>query len=192
MARQQHRPSDFHLSPKQVRTLIENTDDFRNRVLIKVLYFVALRRMEASRLDIRDLDLEHNKLTVRAGKGDKDRILPLPSHLVADLKILTKGRSSGPVFLSNRSKAISVRMINEVVKQAGMKAEIKHPDPRRQHLNPHLLRHSFARNTLHEKVPINEVQNILGHENITTTIQVYGRPSFAQVQASMNNVWEKL
>ncbi len=185
---QQQQDSDFQLSPAQLKSLIERQDDFRNRVLLKVLYYCALRRMEAARLDVRDLDFNQATLTVRKGKRNKERVVPVDDHVLSDLKILTKGRTSGPVFLSNRKKAISVRMVNEVVKGAGIKAKIAHPDPRREHLNPHLLRHSFGRNSLHAGMPMNQVQAMLGHEKISTTIDIYGTPSIQQLHETMKRI----
>lgn len=182
--------SDFHLRPEQIAQLLQTINNFRNRVLIEVLYYMGLRRQEASDLDIRDLDLspEQARATI-VGKGNKRRRIPLHPQLVADLSILTKGRSKGAVFLSSHKKPLSVAMINVIVKDAGIKANIRHPDPARSHLNPHVLRHSFGRNSLHAGMPMNEVQKVMGHSDIATTIRIYGKPSFEQIQASAQKMW---
>jgi integrase/recombinase XerD len=83
--------------------------DFRNRSILKSLYWLGLRRQELTELDIRDINFERKRVTVRQGKGGKTRIVPIINdELLSDLKHLTAGRKSVPVFMSNQGKGLSL------------------------------------------------------------------------------------
>jgi len=104
--------------------------------ILKSLYWLGLRRQELIDLDIRDIDFERKWVTVREGKGGKTRIVPvINDELLSDLKHLTSGRKSGPVFMSNQGKGLSLRIVNHITQKTGQKAGITNPTPRLKHMN---------------------------------------------------------
>ena len=70
------RASAYHLKPSEIRKLIIAIGSFRDRCIIKALFWLGLRRKELCGLDLRDIDFERKRVKVR-GKGDKTRIIPM-------------------------------------------------------------------------------------------------------------------
>ena len=78
-------------------------------------------------------------------KGAKTRIIPIIDEgFLSDLIHHIGHCKEGPVFLSNQNKALSPRIVNHIVELTGTRAGIDNPNPRLQHLNPHIFRHSIA------------------------------------------------
>jgi integrase/recombinase XerD len=151
--------------------------------VIKSLYWLGLRRHELVALDIRDIDFERKRVTVRAGKGGKTRIIPIiDDEFLSDLKHHIGERRAGAVFLSNENKSLSLRLVNYIVGKTGEKAGVKNPNPRLKHLNPHILRHSIARFLKSKGFSAEWVQNFLGHESYKTTMDMYGTISIDEMQ----------
>lgn len=180
--KQQMKASAYHLKPAEVRKLILAARDFRDRCIIKTLYWMGLRRQELVDFDIRDIDQDRKRVTVR-GKGDKTRIIPIinEEHL-SDLMHYIGHRQQGPVFLSNQEKALSVRTVNDIVEKVGVRAGVQNPNPRLRHLNPHILRHSISRWLKSQGFPAEWVQNFLGHQSYKTTMDMYGTISIDEMQ----------
>ncbi len=76
-------------------------------------------KAELDRLGIRDLNLDARRVIIRAGKGDKTRVVPITEELASDLRLLIGRRTRGPIFLSNRQGPLTTRQVNRIVKQAG-------------------------------------------------------------------------
>ena len=192
MKRTQNKASEFTLPKDQVESLILAGESLHDRTLLKVLYHCALRRAEAASLDVRDLNLSMARLHVVAGKGDKERTVPVVLSLISDLAILTEGRRAGPVFLCNdfftNKEGMTPKTVSEVVAKAGRKAGLQNPNPRRKRINPHLLRHSFARHYLDAGGSLRTLSYILGHSSISTTGDVYGTPSVAFIEEEYRRV----
>ena len=195
MKRTQNKASEFTLSREKIEALFNAATSIRDRTLLKLLYHCALRRGEAVALDVRDIDFNAKRIRVVSGKGDKERIVPIPPQVLSDLRFFVenRGRSArvaGPVFLSQKGKykAIRVQRVNEIVAAAGVKAGVTNPNPRRRSVNPHLLRHSFARRFLDAGGSLRSLSYILGHSSISTTGDVYGTPSVAFVEEEYKRV----
>lgn len=194
------------LTQNEVRSLLEQLKE-KNRLLVHILYGTGMRLMEVARLRVQDIDFGLNSITVRAGKGDKDRMTVLPDavknklteHLAAVKKFheqdLVKG--FGEVYLPEaldrkypnaarewrwqyvfpsaalsvdprsgkvRRHHISPSSIQKIVADAVRKAGIP------KHATVNTLRHSFATHLLMNGVNIREVQELLGHKNVETTM----------------------
>jgi len=182
----------------------------RDRTLLEVLYHCALRRAEAAALDVRDVDFEAGRIHVVSGKGDKERIVPVPASVLSDLRILIHNRirngKAGPVFLSQKGGGISIDHVNTLVAKYGEQANLRNPNPRRKRINPHLLRHSFARHFLDAGGSLRALSYILGHSSISTTLRalsyilghssisttgdIYGTPSVAFIEEEYRRVME--
>jgi integrase/recombinase XerD len=181
--KQQMRASAYHLKPPDIRKLIIAAPTFRDRCVIKTLYWLGLRRQELVNLDVRDIDFGRKRVTVRKGKGGKTRIVPMiDDEYIGDLKHLIGHRTEGPVFLSNQDRALSLRRVNDIVETLGQKAGIANPNPRLRHLNPHIFRHSIARFLKSKGFSAEWIQNFLGHESYQTTMDMYGTISLDEMQ----------
>jgi len=198
--RTQNQASEFTLPREAIVRIItaasEISEKFplRNRVLVSLLYWNALRREEAATLDMRDVDFHAGTLTI-IGKGAKRRTVPVRPELLSDLRILVQGRridpeeiergrrirTPAPVFRSYQHKSerpyIHPTVVNRVVATAARHAGVSSPDPTKVNVNPHLLRHSFGRHFLDAGGDVRVLSYLLGHTSIATTIDIYGTPS---------------
>ncbi len=180
---QQMKASAYHLKPAEIKKLVLSATNFRDRCIVKCLYWLGLRRHELADLDIRDIDLERKRVKVRKGKGDKLRMIPIiDDECLSDLLHLIGSRKEGPVFLSNQQKALSIRMVNYIVKKIGERAEIENPNPQRKYLNPHIFRHSIARFLKSKGFTAEWIQNFLGHQSYETTMDMYGTISIDEME----------
>ena len=176
------RASAYHLKPAEIKKLIIATGSFRDRCIIKALFWLGLRRKELCGMDIRDIDFERNRVKVR-GKGDKTRIIPIvDDEFLSDLKHLIGTRKAGPVFLSNQCQPVSLRLVNHIIEKVGKRANVENPHPARRHLNPHIFRHSIARFLKSKGFTAEWIQNFLGHESFKTTMDMYGTISIDEMQ----------
>jgi site-specific recombinase XerD len=133
----------------------------RNRALLELLYSAGLRSAEAVGLDLGDVDFEQEHVHVRAGKGGKDRVVPLgeeAGYWVA--RYLREARprlahgGENALFLSVRGRRLDTSTL------------------RRQLRNPHRLRHAFATHLLEGGADLRAIQELLGHASLSTT-QIY-------------------
>lgn len=174
----QNRSLPDFLMFEEVLRILESLDDTHpsegmQRVLFELMYACGLRLSEVTSLKIRNIDFSQNTLLFR-GKGSKERMVPFyPSiakrlkHYIHDLRpILLKNEKHDAVFISKTGKPISGRTVQYLLDQAAMKAGVHRA------VHPHMLRHSFATHLLDNGADLRVVQELLGHENLSTT-QVY-------------------
>ena len=182
-SRHQLPASAYHLKPADVRKLLLSASNFRDRCLIKTLWWLGVRRSELITLDVRDLDAKRKRMTIHKGKGGKTRVIPIINdEYLSDLLLLIGSRKTGPIFLSNRHRAMSLRSVNRIVASLGAQAGLVNPNPRLTHLNPHLFRHSIARFLKSKRFSAEWIQNFLGHESYKTTMDMYGTLSIDEMQ----------
>jgi integrase len=159
------------LPPDEIRTLLAVAGP-RDRLALQLGFLVGMRVGEITGLAVEDLDFEGATRLIRHGKGDKDRSLPLPAGLAADLEAWLAGRRSGFVFPSPQTgKRLSTRALQLAIKRLAVRAGIPDAErPRRIHM--HRLRHSFATMALRNGADIVELRELLGHSSVAVT-QVY-------------------
>ena len=180
--KRQNKPSEYTLSKVEVRKLLNGAPTFQYRSIIKTFLQTGVRRFELAALDIRDIDFDRRRATIR-GKGDKERTVIMSEDLLTDIKHLVGNRKTGPVFMSNRGGAYSTRAINKIVAQVGAAAGVNHPDPTKTNITCHLLRHTFARLWKKDHTrSIESLSKILGHTSIATTEDEYGTENIEDVQ----------
>ncbi len=184
-------PLDLMESPKIGRKLpdtisIEEVDSIinavdlsknegeRNRAIIETLYGCGLRVSELIDLKISDLFFEEGFIKV-TGKGDKQRFVPISPYTIKFIKIYKdqvrihqpiKPEASDTLFLNRRGNKLTRAMIFTIVKRLTVAAGIK------KKVSPHTFRHSFATHLLENGADLRAIQQMLGHESITTT-EVY-------------------
>jgi integrase/recombinase XerD len=188
----QNSAAEFELTEQQIRKLLGSVRSFRDRVILELLYSCGLRRFEACALDVSDIDFSNHWLVIRNGKGSKSRITPLGADLTNNLMILIGERQTGPVFISLRGARLSTRSVSYIVEQAGRTAQLRNPNPRRTNINPHLLRHSFARHFLRRGGRMRVLSQILGHASIATTHAVYGTASTEDIGNEYRRVFSAM
>lgn len=144
---------------------------YRNIAIIETMYGCGLRVSELINLKISDLYLDEDFLKV-TGKGNKQRLVPISSInkkcIVNYLnesrsKIKIKPTHSDTLFLNRRGKGLTRAMIFTIVKNLTKLAGIK------KNISPHTFRHSFATHLLENGADLKTIQQMLGHESITTT-----------------------
>lgn len=137
----------------------------RDNLLLRCMFYLGLRNSEVRNMCIEDVDLINKTVKVVQSKGKKDRYVPIPtSELVHQFEKWFGNRSEGRIFY------ISDRHLRRLVKAYAVMARIRSP----QEVHPHTLRHSYATHLQNNGVPLNVIQQILGHERIeTTTLYVH-------------------
>ena len=98
--KQQMASSAYYLKPAEVRKLFIAAPNFRDRCILKSLYWLGLRRQELIDLDIRDIDFDRKRVQVRAGKGDKTRIIPIIDEEFPTAVDAGRGHYSSPTRTS--------------------------------------------------------------------------------------------
>lgn len=159
----------------EVEQLLESIeiDDFtglRNRLMFEIMYGCGLRVSEVCNLKASDIDVAERILTVK-GKGNKERVVPfhplIQTLLLEYLSYLQSFELKHDyLFINNQKKQLTVRGIQYILNQVALKSGIH------KSISPHMLRHSFATHLLDNGADIKIVQDLLGHENISTT-QIY-------------------
>ncbi|MBD3250739.1 MAG: tyrosine-type recombinase/integrase [Candidatus Pacebacteria bacterium] len=155
------------LNRKEVRRLIEATNNSKHRLILSLAYGAGLRVSEVINLKIKDVDINNLTLHIKKAKGKRDRITIIPDKIKNDLEIIINSRNQNEyVFPSERGGKLTTRTAQKVFTNAIKKAKIK------KEATFHSLRHSFATHLLENGVDIRYVQELLGHQNIRTT-QIY-------------------
>jgi integrase/recombinase XerD len=150
---------------------LSKPDGARNKAIIEVLYSCGLRVSELTELKLSNLYLEIEFIKV-IGKGNKERLVPIGGEAIKALSIwidsvrvhapIKKGEED-MVFLNRRGTRLSRVYIFMLIKQLAQMAGIK------KSISPHTLRHSFATHLVEGGADLRAVQEMLGHESITTT-----------------------
>ncbi|OYZ02931.1 MAG: site-specific tyrosine recombinase XerD [Sphingobacteriia bacterium 28-36-52] len=150
---------------------LSSAEGGRNKAILETMYSCGLRVSEVVNLKISGLYLDVGFLKV-TGKGDKERLVPIGSEAIKCIKIYKdKIRVHQPIqmgsedilFLNRRGKKLSRVMIFYIIKDLALKAGIT------KIISPHTFRHSFATHLVEGGADLRAVQEMLGHESITTT-----------------------
>jgi len=146
----------------------------RNRAMLETLYGCGLRVSELIGLKISDLFFEEDFIKV-TGKGDKQRFVPISDFNKKYINIyrkeirvhqrIQKGYDD-ILFLNRRGKQLTRAMVFTIIKQLAIKIDLG------KSISPHTFRHSFATHLLQNGADLRAIQQMLGHESITTT-EVY-------------------
>ena len=194
-------PLPHVLNESDIVRLIETPDTgtalgIRDRAVMEVLYATGIRHAEAHRLDLYDVDTAAQRLTVRLGKGQRDRFVPLTQtaahwlsrYLTAARPELAagkwwgKGRRRGQpkpipptsaLWLSVTGRRLSYQMIADRIRDYALQAELK--------ATVHTFRHSCATHLLRGGASVRHVQQLLGHRDLSTT-EIYTHIELSDLQ----------
>lgn len=168
------------LYQEELKILFETSDlstplGQRDQAMLEILYATGIRVSECQGLRLEDIDFSIGSMFVR-GKGRKERYVIFGRYAEEALQLyLQDGREkllekneqpTNVVFLNARGKPLTTRGIRVVLKKIVEKAALS------IHLHPHMLRHTFATHMLNEGADLRTVQELLGHENLSST-QIY-------------------
>ena len=146
----------------------------RDKAILELIYSAGLRSFELVGLDYDDIDLDRRVLRLK-GKGMKERVNPVGRFAVAALEDYLAHKASHPdrvrfdpkaVFLNFRGQRLTTRSVRRMLTYYASLAGLP------EDVSPHTLRHSFATHLLQRGADLRVVQELLGHENISTT-QIY-------------------
>jgi site-specific recombinase XerD len=168
------KPIPIYLSAEDLQKLIEapmsvgkERTKLRDTLILKTLAFTGIRRSELVGLNWGDIDFNSQTMKVH-GKGDKERVIPLPPPLCAELDMYRqlKGASStSPVFTSITGRRLTGRIITELFHRYEKKAGIDGKG-----YTVHKIRHSFATLLLQNNVSVVEIQKLMGHSDISSSL----------------------
>jgi len=164
------------LSFEEIENIISQIDlskpeGGRNKAILEIMYSCGLRVSEVVNLKISQLYLELGFVRV-IGKGDKERLVPIGKSAIKYINIYknkirvhvsVKPGNEDVLFLNSRGSKLSRVMIFYIIKDLAIKAGIK------KTVSPHTFRHSFATHLVEGGADLRAVQEMLGHESITTT-----------------------
>lgn len=167
------------LDLEQVQKLLDAPGDndllsARDKAMLEVLYSSGIRVSELVELEMADLDLQEGVLRVK-GKGRKDRLTPIGSQAIKALQryfelrgqdARSQPQHAGRVFLNKHGEPLSTRSVRRKLDKYLVQAGL---DPG---ISPHTLRHSFATHLLNNGADLRSVQELLGHQSLSTT-QIY-------------------
>ncbi|MCJ2378740.1 tyrosine recombinase XerC [Vibrio sp. ZSDZ34] len=179
-APRKQRPLPKNLDVDEVSQLLEvNEEDslaVRDRAMMELMYGAGLRLAEMVSIDVKHIHFSSGEIRV-IGKGDKERKVPFSGLALEWVKKWLKRRSEfakpseSALFVSKLGTRISHRSVQKRMSEWGQKQSLA------SHVSPHKLRHSFATHMLESSNNLRAVQELLGHENISTT-QIYTHLDF--------------
>ncbi len=156
------------LSQEEIKAFFSVLQDPKYFAIASTLYGSGLRLSECVNLKIEDLDSSNMVITVRDGKGKKDRVTIMSQKQLEALRdYYSKSRVKPVTYLfpkkDDRFQHFSKRQTQSFIHNAGLKAGIT------KSVSPHILRHSFATHLLEAGVNLRKIQVILGHRSLQTT-----------------------
>ena len=165
------------LSQKEVKRIFDAVRNRKHLLMLQLCYGMGLRVSEVVNLKLSDIDSGRMQVLIEAGKGKKDRYVPLPSAVLDLLREYYKAyHPKTYLFEGQYGGRYSVRSVQAVFKNAMKAAKVNKP------IGIHGLRHSYATHLLEYGTDISFIQQLLGHNDIKTTM-LYAKVGNAQVNA---------
>lgn len=179
---------EFETLIKFINSFSESALDQRNKAIFELLYAAGLRVSELVSLNVKDLDFNNNHIKV-LGKGNKWRDVYFASNTKATIQhYLENGRLEllgknvdEALFLNKNGQRLTSRGVQFVLKDKWSK--LIHD----QKITPHQFRHTFATHLLHNGMDLRTLQELLGHENLSTT-QIYTKVSRDLLDNAINTL----
>lgn len=156
------------MSADEVRRILQSVVNVKHRTLLSLVYSTGLRLQELCDLKIEHMDSKQKIIKVVAGKGRKDRIVPLSQGILAELRLYFLGYRP-EIYLFNGSKKgkkYSPRMVQHILTKALIDLGLQSKD-----YSFHTLRHSYATHLYDNGTDLLTIQHLMGHQHISQTIQ---------------------
>jgi len=152
--------------------LISKATTPRNKMLLELIYYCGLRVSEALNVAVEDINFKEEVIKIMKGKGNKQRLTPMPKSLMIDMKqwLNLENITEGKLFSIKRCQAHNI---------------LKKLDPT---IHLHTLRHSYATHVYEHTHDLRKVQELLGHENMATT-SIYAHVSTKEKKETIKGVF---
>ena len=184
LPRMEHRLPKYVLTAEEAEQIIQqavvtNPEGLRDRAILETFYSTGMRRMELANVKIYDIDADRTTLTIRQGKGRKDRVIPIGERALAWIdkymresrpQLLTGGGDDGTVFLTHMGEPFDRKQLTSLVRRYLIDSKVGKMG------GCHLFRHTVATLMLENGADIRVIQEMLGHAKLTTT-ELYTRVS---------------
>lgn len=153
---------------------MQTNDGYRNRIILEILYDTGIRAAEMASIKTGDLDLENGYMTIRSGKGAKDRVVPISARVCSLIKdyllmvrpCMVQGKDDGHLVVNKDGYGMTPHAVWVVVKKCTKLSGIQ------KNITTHSFRHTCATHMLRNGAPIRHIQELLGHESLEST-QIY-------------------
>ena len=167
---------------KLLNMRLQKPIDYRNKAMLELLYATGMRISELLNLELSNINREDASVKVM-GKGKKERIIPMGDITIKYLDLyineyrnyILKTKQSEYLFVNYNGSRMSRQGFFKILKQLCDDACIK------KEISPHILRHSFATHLLNNGADLRIIQELLGHENISTT-EIYSHISSEKIK----------
>ena len=184
LPRMEHRLPKYVLTAQEAEQIIHHADithpeGLRDRAILETFYSTGMRRMELAHLKVYDIDHDRQTVTIRLGKGRRDRVIPIGERALAWIgKYLEDSRpflmistaDDGTVFLTHMGEAFDRKQLTALVRGYLIESKVGKTG------GCHLFRHTVATLMLENGADIRVIQQMLGHVKLTTT-ELYTRVS---------------
>ena len=153
------------INNKDIKKLLDKTENLKHNTMLKLCYGMGLRVSEIVNLKISDFDSKNMQVFIESAKGKKDRYVNLPESILDQLRrYFREEKPNYYLFEGQYGGKYSTRSVQQIFKNALKKANIIKP------VGIHSLRHSFATHLLESGTDIRFIQELLGHNDIKTTL----------------------
>lgn len=184
------------LTQAEARKLLDGPDlrspiGYRDKAILELFYSTGIRSGELVRLKVTDLDFKARTLTIRRGKGGKDRIMPVPALTMGYLdeylkkvrprfaRSMKKANDDAGLFMGWFGAKADKGLLTETFRRTRKRAGIEKP------VTAMVLRHSIASHLLENGMDVRMIQEFLGHERLKTT-QIYARVTLTGLRKHYN------
>lgn len=152
-------------SQQDIKAMLNVCENIKHKAILATIYSCGLRFSELTNLMIKDIDSTQMTVTIRQGKGNRDRVVVLSEKLLLLLRdYFVEYKPKEYLFEGQSGGKYSERSVQQVLKQTLAKAKINKEG------SVHTLRHSYATHLIEQGTDIRFVQELLGHKNIKTTL----------------------
>ncbi len=183
LPRMEHRLPKYVLTAEEAEQIIQQAvvtdpEGLRDRAILETFYSTGMRRMELANVKIYDIDADRTTLTIRQGKGRKDRVIPIGERALAWIdkymresrpQLLTGGGDDGTVFLTHMGEPFDRKQLTSLVRRYLIDSKVGKMG------GCHLFRHTVATLMLENGADIRVIQEMLGHAKLTTHGAVHAR-----------------
>jgi integrase/recombinase XerD len=190
------------LTQAEARRMLDAPDlsspvGYRDKALLELLYSTGIRTMELLRLKVEDVDLKANTVFIRKGKGNKQRLIPVPALSMGyvreyiekvrprfGMRLWSKAPDQGFLFINYTGGHIDVNRLKEILTRHTRAAKLD------KNVTALCLRHSIASHLLENGMDIRFIQEFLGHQRLDTT-QIYAKVTLSGLRRSYNKTHPK-
>lgn len=174
-----------YLNPAEIYRLLEVAKDSPfDAVIVEFLIKTGLRIAEALDLLVSSIDWDNNQLKVIAGKGAKDRYVPIGNDLQTKIRLLIGKRQSGYLFQKKNGRKYTTRAIQKRISKLINKCKFT------KHLSTHSLRHTFACICLSKGMRLEDIKILMGHSSIKTT-ETYAKLELGSIKEQFLMLMDK-